>query len=94
MKERKYTFHVGRAKGAQRSYSKTEDQLTENEINLLAGNMINEFSKLPVKAKEKVLNHIFEFLMTKDVNDLQEEQTVTDSVSEPDSTVSDHNQAT
>lgn len=94
MKPRKYTFHVARAKGSERSYTKTENQLMDNEINLLAANHLNEFNKLPVKAKELVINKMFEYLMWKDKNDLQEQQSGDNDLLESESTVSDTHQGT
>lgn len=60
---RKYTFHTSRTKGSPRSYTKTEENLTPQEINLLLGDLLNKFDKAPDKVKEGFLDKIFEYLM-------------------------------
>lgn len=64
---RKYTFYTQRAKGASRSYTKTEDKLDDREINLLFGNLINEFNKAPDKVKEKFMDNMLHYIMKSQV---------------------------
>jgi hypothetical protein len=65
---KKYTFHTQRAKGSARSYTKTEDKLNDNEINLLLGNLVNEFNKAPDKVKEKFIDRVFYYVMQSQKN--------------------------
>lgn len=66
-KDKKYTFHVARAKGAARSYTKKEKDLNEREINLLLGNLVKTFQDAPDIVKELFAERLFTYLM-KDLN--------------------------
>lgn len=60
---KKYTFYVQRSGGkSPRSYTKTEDKLDEREINLLTGNLINEFRKAPDKVKSNFIDNLFKYI--------------------------------
>lgn len=62
---KKFTFHTSRAKGSPRSYSKTEDKLNPNEINLLVANVINEYNKLPIAGQMLFLHYFNQALQDK-----------------------------
>jgi hypothetical protein len=77
---KKFTFHTSRVKGSARSYTKTEDRLTQEEINLLTGNIVNEFNKLPQASKMMFMHYLNQALKY----DIQEERSGDSSLSEPE----------
>lgn len=75
VKEKKYTFNVSRGGGrGPRTYTKTEDNLTQRELDFLLGDILNSFNKAPAKVKEMFLDQIFMYLMQNNKDNTPQEE--------------------
>lgn len=53
-----YTFTKSLGGGHLETYHKTEDKLTQKELDLLLGDAINEIDKLPQEVRDKLWYHL------------------------------------
>lgn len=75
---KKFTFYT-KGKGGPKTFTKTENRLTQADINLLTSNIVNEFNKLPEAAKMLFMFYLNQSISdaqtNKILNDLREERT-------------------